>query len=318
MSEPRHQIWGDIHLDYEEWRDDLEAEHPDWTDDERIQLMHDTNRDYLDDERMNLDIQLPRAIMLIADMERWNGRYIGFRMIDSGNIKDCLYTDCDTAEWYVDKLGDLRCTAHHHDGTNHYLYRAIKPDATDGQIEWLQSRLYLGQVKRGDITRVTERLGDHIGAVYGWRFPRVGRTTPERSASGNIFKSPKNSPWGEVQTCDTLSPGVFLVSTSGHGGAMVAKEAAAFLSPAARKCGFREGGYLCFEEDSQEAIVLRELMDKGLWTPTHTTDKEAFEDRLNEHIREYNPDYWRSRQSGRQNAAPRCNIPAQQVGNVAR
>ena len=39
------------------------------------------------------------------------------------------------------------------------------------------------------------------------------------------------------------------------------------LSPEARKCGFREGGYLWFEEDCCEQVVLRELMDKKLWTP---------------------------------------------------
>ena len=32
------------------------------------------------------------------------------------------------------------------------------------------------------------------------------------------------------------------------------------LSPEARKCGFREGGYLWFEEDCCEQVVLRELM----------------------------------------------------------
>jgi hypothetical protein len=231
-------------------------------------------------------------------------------MIESGNIKDCLYADCDTAEWYVDEHGDMRGTAHHHDGTNHYLYRAIKPDVTDEQVERLQSRIYNRQVTGADIARVTERLGDHIGAVYGWRFPRPGRTMPGRGTSGNIFKAPQHSPWGEVQTCDTLGPGVFLISTSGHGGAMVAKDIAAILSPAARKCGFRMDGYLCFEEDSQEAVVLRELMDKGLWTPTHTTDRAGFETRLNENIREYNPDYWKARQAGLERAAPRRAAPA--------
>jgi len=57
-----------------------------------------------------------------------------------------------------------------------------------------------------------------------------------------MFKKPELSPWGEVQHCDILCPGVFMVSTSSHGGTMVAKEIAAMLSPAAKKCGFRQGG----------------------------------------------------------------------------
>lgn len=75
-----------------------------------------------------------------------------------------------------------------------------------------------------------------------------------------MYQEPNKSPWGAVQTCDTLCPGVFLVSTASHGGTMVSNDVAAFLSPAAKRCGFRRGGYLCFEEDTQEEVVLRELL----------------------------------------------------------
>lgn len=48
-----------------------------------------------------------------------------------------------------------------------------------------------------------------------------------------MYQEPEKSPWGKVQICDLLCPGVFLVSTASHGGTMVSKEVAAFLSPAA-------------------------------------------------------------------------------------
>ena len=35
---------------------------------------------------------------------------------------------------------------------------------------------------------------------------------------------------------------------------------AAVLSPAAKKCGFKDKGYICYEEDAQESVVLRELL----------------------------------------------------------
>jgi len=121
-----------------------------------------------------------------------------------------------------------------------------------------------------------------------------------------VYQQPEKSPWGEVQTCDTLCPGVFLVSTASHGGTMIAKDMAAALSPAARKCGFKQGGYLCFEEDSQESVALRELLDKKLWAvPDRIKDKAAFEENINKSIREYNPDYWRSRQTGLEKAPTR-------------
>lgn len=128
-----------------------------------------------------------------------------------------------------------------------------------------------------------------------------------------IYQEPTFSPWGKVQTCDALCPGVFLVSTASHGGTLVSKEVTAMLSPAARKCGFKQGGYLCFEEDSQEAVVLRELLDKKLWTiPERIKDKAAFEENINKSLREHNPDYWRARASGREVVNLRTDRPAHQ------
>ena len=123
MSDDRHIIWSNVALDYEDWRDDLEAEYPDLTEEERISLMHEINGEYLDDERVNLDIQLSGPILVIGDLGLWHGRRSGYKEIRSGNIRDCLYADTDYSTWYVDKLGDLRCDAVHHDGTNHSVLR---------------------------------------------------------------------------------------------------------------------------------------------------------------------------------------------------
>jgi hypothetical protein len=76
----------------------------------------------------------------------------------------------------VDRLGDLRCDAVHHDGTNHYLYRVYKPGVSELQMERLKEKLYDGTATRSDITRITRRLGDAIGKVYGWSFPAPGRS----------------------------------------------------------------------------------------------------------------------------------------------
>jgi len=120
-----------------------------------------------------------------------------------------------------------------------------------------------------------------------------------------MFRQPNNSPWGEVDYCDTLCPGVYLVYTPEHGGIMVAREIQEFLSPAARKHGQRKNGFLCYEEDTEEAIVLRELLDKKLWDiPDRIKDREAFEENINNTLRKYHPEYWRSRENGRVNTPP--------------
>jgi len=173
MKEDRHVIWSNYDLDYEDWRDDLEAEYPELTEDQRIALMYEINGDYLDDERVNLNIQLSQPILVIGDLGLWYGRRSGYKEIESGNIRDCLYADTDYSTWYVDRLGDLRCDAIHHDGTDHYLYRAYKDGVRESQIDLLKDKLYRGIATRADVTRITRRLGDDIARVYGFSIPRA-------------------------------------------------------------------------------------------------------------------------------------------------
>lgn len=176
----RYVIWGDINLDLDDWREDLQEEYPGISEDEMYQKMYEINGEYLDDERMNLNIQLPQPIIMVGDLGLWHGRVMGYKMIDSGNIKDCLFSDTDMTEWYVDKYGDLRADAIHHGGTNHYLYRVFKEGVSETQIENLQEKVYRGRATRADITRLTKRLGDNIAKVYGWSIPKQ-RTNQERS-----------------------------------------------------------------------------------------------------------------------------------------
>ena len=173
----KHIIWSNRDLHIDDWRDGykeyLEINHLDLDPDDTDAIydwMQDTNDEYLADERANLNIQLSRPILEIADLGRWNCRSSGYKEIESGNIRDCLYSDTDLITWFVDKNGDLRCDATHHDGTNHYLYRTYKDDATDEQIDALKDMIYEGTATQADIDAVTRRLGDDIGKVYGWSF----------------------------------------------------------------------------------------------------------------------------------------------------
>lgn len=178
MTKNKYVLWSDIDLDFDDWKDNLQAEYPDMSENELLAVMYKINADHLGDERMNLDKQLSQPIIIIGDIGRWNGRVQGYKMIDSGNLKDCLYTDCDMAEWYVDRRGDLRCTAVHHDGTNYYLYRVFKDSASEIQIENLQNKIYYGKATRSDITRVTKRLGDEISKIYGIDLPFTREKPP--------------------------------------------------------------------------------------------------------------------------------------------
>lgn len=165
----KNVIWSNSNLDYEDWKEFFDEEYPGLDVDERIDMMYELNDEYLDDERMNLDIPVSEEIIVLGDLGLWNGRKSGYKEIHGHSIKDCLYTDTDYATWYLDDRGDLCCEAIHHDGTNHYLYRVFKPDVSDTRKENFLEKVLRGTVTRADITRTTQRLGDKIAEVYGWK-----------------------------------------------------------------------------------------------------------------------------------------------------
>lgn len=172
MQATDHIIWTNDGLDYEDWREYLEAEYPELSDRERIDLMYEMNDTYLDDERVNLNIQLSQPILVIGDLGLWHGRASGYKEIQSGNIRDCLYSDTDFVTWFMDDRGELRCDAIHHDGTNHYRYRVYKDGISEEQMDDLKDKIYEGKATEKDIARITNRLGDEIAKVYGWPLPR--------------------------------------------------------------------------------------------------------------------------------------------------
>lgn len=161
-------VWSNLNLDIDDWRHDWYGDPDD--DYALYEYMNEVNGLYLDDERMNLDIEVSQSIIAIADLGLWNGRHSGYQELNSRNIKDCLngYSSCEYHEWYVDDKGDFRCTAVHHDGRNHILYRMYRDDATDEQIEAFLDKIYNGNATQEDVEAVTCRLGDKVAEVYGW------------------------------------------------------------------------------------------------------------------------------------------------------
>ena len=161
-------IWSNIICDSEREIDDIRSEYPGLSDAELYEKLIERNCDYLEDIRIELDIPLSRPILMIADIGRWNGRFNGYKEISSGNVRDCFCSDTDLVEWYLDQYGDLRADAIHHDGTNYYLYRVYKDEATDEQKDKLKYKIVSGTATWTDIEEVTDRLGDRIAEVYGF------------------------------------------------------------------------------------------------------------------------------------------------------
>ena len=54
-----------------------------------------------------------------------------------------------------------------------------KDNVSESQKDRLKEKLYDGTATRADIVRITRRLGDDIGKVYGWTFPTHQRERGE-------------------------------------------------------------------------------------------------------------------------------------------
>lgn len=180
-----HVIWNSS-PDFDDWEDDLREEYPDASEDELVNIMYETNNDYLDDERANLrDIEVPNGIFAVAELGLWNGHFSGVlpHEKEPESVSDCLksYVSGDSElTIYVDEGGDLRIREAHHDGTNCYLFRAYRPEVTEEQKEALWDLAHTGQEYESLMEQLTYRLGDLIGDVYGWTFTN----RPECSEKG--------------------------------------------------------------------------------------------------------------------------------------
>ena len=158
----KHIIWT-WNVDFADWEDDLRAEYPDEPEDWLYGRMYEINADYLDDERINLNIPLRNKIICIASLGLWNGRHVGYRILDN-NVNECFRYFEDRPTWYVEN-GDLCCEDIHHDGTNYYRYREVK-DGVD--LEEFLDKLYEGSATEEDVEHYTKPLGDRVANVYGW------------------------------------------------------------------------------------------------------------------------------------------------------
>ena len=142
---------------------DLDTNDPVWNEALDAEYLNEC----LECERTNLDIKLDGMIIVIADLGLWNGRRTGYKIISSGNIKDCLYDDCDYITWYCDNY-NFRAVAIHHDGINRYLYRVFREGLDRNQIGRFLDNLIKGEADDRMIRRYTKSIRPEIANVYGW------------------------------------------------------------------------------------------------------------------------------------------------------
>lgn len=166
----KHVIWSDLNFDYErDWEDAMMEMYPDASDLERRAIAMQENADNLEYAREDLNIDLGTPILVLAVLDLWDGKRYATKLIESGNIRECLRYYYDYGEFLLNEDGDLACYDAHHDGTNYYVFRAVRKGKSARALELLGQHWRDGNATREEINRVTYSLGKRIARVYGWK-----------------------------------------------------------------------------------------------------------------------------------------------------
>lgn len=158
-NNPYDVDYDEIIADYRECMDDDEI-----SEDRIINAWYEINADMLDDIRASVSYAEIGDIICFADLGLWDGRRPAWKEIDT--LKDCFYSQTDSMcydRWYVEGK-DLKCDEAHHDGTNHYTFRAVKPTLTEQQKQNFEDRLYAG-ITEEQINYYTEPLGELVEQI---------------------------------------------------------------------------------------------------------------------------------------------------------
>lgn len=171
------------------------------------------------------------------------------------------------------------------------------------------SNVTFDTVKISDYSNTPEEniAADNLPETKFTALSEEARTFYELYSSNIPINPPEKTPWGEVNSYRELNKGIFKVNTPSHGGIMIRSDIAdKILSPEARKIGFREKGFHCYEEDCDACVPERELLDKGIMqVPDYYTDgAEKYNESINEELQEWHTDYWDKREQAIFNARP--------------
>ena len=87
--------------------------------------------DSLKNEITNLDISLEGKILVIGNLELWNGRRSKYKIIKKRNINAILTNNHEGEIEFFSNGKNIKAICHHHDGINHYEYREIRKKQID-------------------------------------------------------------------------------------------------------------------------------------------------------------------------------------------
>lgn len=159
----KHVIWSNDADSIKALTEDVRSDNPGLTEDEAWRFATDLSGDYLSDVLVDLKVEVG-DILVIADLGLWNGRTKAHKTIRK-YLSNTYDVACgDYIAWYVED-GEMKIDDTHHDGTNHYLFRAWKDGVDRDELIDLISA---GHEDVDTLNKYTRPLGEDVRKVYGW------------------------------------------------------------------------------------------------------------------------------------------------------
>jgi len=135
---------------------------------EEIKMLDRYNESFLWHEKKKLSVNAGGPIIMIAFSDFNDNTTVGYKVIKSGIIADCLQSQNYDVCWYIDSCGDLRCDIVEGAlGCVRYLYRVVQEEIRETQLKEFLSEILDGHIPAERITAVTKRLGPMITDAYG-------------------------------------------------------------------------------------------------------------------------------------------------------
>lgn len=82
-----------------------------------------------------LNIPLNNRIVMYGTIQRWDGIREGYKILARRNVNEIFSNTVGDYVTFWDEDGDIHCEDIHHDGTNNYIFRELKPEITDYEFE---------------------------------------------------------------------------------------------------------------------------------------------------------------------------------------
>ncbi len=84
------------------------------------------------------------------------------------NLNEILDAGQGDAYEVYQEDGDIKARDAHHDGTNYYTFRMVKPSVDDESLYEFLNKVYLDEADERDIDRYTQSLAPFVSEIYGW------------------------------------------------------------------------------------------------------------------------------------------------------